>query len=195
MSEKDIQDIIIPPKYSLPTTISQTEPKFIDTTVQPLKSSSNTIIFSKTENMAQFVITAQSYVTAVEMGAEMSLDDIPNATTTTGDIAVEVTDIPLPETLKGRKNGLISNERGTIAWQGDNKIIITLIHSPSNPITGERLTPPNISEPIPQPQTSTAASFSPAENRPDKIIDFSQNDQARIQYIRPLTDDDLKKAA
>ena len=138
INEKDIQGIIIPPKYSLPITSSQPEAKFVSITASP----SNTIIFSSAENKAQFVITAHTYHAAIENGESMSLHDIHKATSSTGGIAVEVQGITFPEILRGRKSGIISNEQGTFVWEGNTSVMITSINSPTNPITGERLVLP-----------------------------------------------------
>lgn len=141
-NELDTKITVIPPTYSLPVTGSQSEPNFIDVSIKPAIAPSNTIIFSKTENMGSFVSALQSYVEAAETGAEMLPADITNATTTTNDIAVAVQDIPLPETLMGRQNGLISNERGAIGKLGTSHILIIPIDSPIHPTTGERITLP-----------------------------------------------------
>lgn len=195
MSEKDIQQgiVVIPPKYSLPVTSSQSEPKFIDVTVKPLKTPYNAIIYSKTENIGQFVITAQSINEVVEKtGEDMPLNSLGNATTVTGDITVEVQNIPLPETLRSRKIGLISNERGTVAWQGENTVIITSIHTPTNPITGERLASPNQkteSTALPSAYNITQVS-QPQITTIENPASQHDADLARNPFLQPL-----KKAA
>lgn len=208
MSEKDILGVIIPPKYSLPTTRSQAEPKLINVLPESPQPSYNTIIFSKEENREQFVTTAHSIVIAAEeTGAVVPLTSLNNAAIVTGDIAVPVENIPLPETLRGRKNGIISNERGTIAKQGDNAVIIISIHASTHPFTGEKLIPPNqetsttalpgddnMVQVLPSPKIEPQAITSSYSQMPAGPTVSQPAALDNLRYIRPLTGSELRQA-
>ena len=123
------------------------------TSVQP-KPPSNIIIFSR-NNLGQIINTAYSFV-KVEGGKEMPIRLIANATPEIGDVAIDVENIPMPEELlQGRYQGVISNEKGAIVWQGKNRMLITSLDAPIHPITGERLNPPGETEVAALPAQST----------------------------------------
>lgn len=122
---------------SIPVSKTGTGSYVIDLTETQSKPPSNSIIFSGDNNYRQFITTAQSII-EINKGPEIRLDELPHATSDTGDIAVEVGDIYLPEAIsQGRYKGIEVNEKGAIVWQGRDKVVITSIHAPVHPITGE----------------------------------------------------------
>ena len=128
--------------------------EIIDLTLIQPKLPSNIIIFSK-NNLGQFITTAHSFV-RVGDGKEMSIELLAYATPEIGDVAVEVENIPMPEELlQGKYQGVISNEKGAIVWQGNNRMLITSLDTPIHPITGERLNPPGETEVAALPAQST----------------------------------------
>lgn len=209
MSEKDTLGTIIPfsplNRHNLPKTRFESEPgKIISITEVKPRLPFNVIIFSRGDltrgNMKQFIDTA-NFFTEVEKGGEMPIIFIANATLDTGDIAVEVERISLPEeverVLQGEYQGVIYNEKGAVAWQGGNRMLITSLDSPVNPFTDETLTPPaqisksNILQFPQSPQTQPAEN--PASHLSGGNVVPQNNDNLRT-FIRPLTQTEVDQA-
>ncbi len=171
-----IKGVVMPVKGSIVLNIPNEHEKpagIIDITpIMEAKEPFHTVVYSG-NNLPQY-IQATSSIVKIEDGQNIALESIPHATKDTGDIAVEVENIPLPETIRnGKYQGIISNERGAVAWQGNSRLIITSLTSPVHPITGEPLAAPvhttaslaNSINTLPSPQAvePITASTSPAQ--------------------------------
>lgn len=202
MNEKDIpRDIpgrIIPfrprNKTDLPTIVFESSPDNSDsnvinlTAVKP-KPPSNVVILSSKRNLTQILDTAQSAIAVEGEGAKILLDNVTDGVETIGEVTMEVESIPLPEILQARRKGIIRNKTGAIAWlEGGDRVLITSIHAPTNPITGKRLILPA------QTPIQTTAAENPASHLSSGNVVPQNNDSLRT-FIRPLTDAELKKPA
>ena len=194
MNERVIQGIVIPFRPRLDPVLPKSDSGFIPgeiiniTRVKPLEPASTIIVVSPGQHILQYATTAKSYV---DVGGGMSLVQVENAKHNTGGYSLRVPRLHLPEDqLEAVKKGDILGDTTTwAAVVGEEKDIPFIVtSSPVNPFTGEQLTPPNILQ-FPQQETQTI-------EQPAAISASQNSTQGNLsQFIRPLTDADLNKAA
>lgn len=135
-------------------------------------SPSTTILFPKSGDVEQTNNVAHTIVRLEQQaGIRISLGAVSNATHTTGGAVIKSEKfLQLPDSLEGERVGIYTNERGTVAWQGNQRWIIPRdIQSPVNPITGEPLTPPSYANIL---ANQSDVSPIPALPNPSQPIDY-----------------------